>query len=120
NLAIDSIKLSPANFLQLLRMIQQQIISATAAKEILEEMVISGNSPENVMIRLGLKQESDRDQLEKLAKDILDDFTKEVYRYKAGKSNVLGVFIGEGMKRSNGKINPSLFREIIISMLDEG
>ena len=91
----------------------------SAGREIWSEMVRSGGGPaEKYVESLGLKQESGSDALEKWAEEAIAGNPGEVARYKAGKTQLLGFFVGQVMKKSAGKANPKLTGEIVRKKLE--
>jgi aspartyl-tRNA(Asn)/glutamyl-tRNA(Gln) amidotransferase subunit B len=57
--------------------------------------------------------------LEEMAKEILANNEKNVEKYKNGKTNLLGFFVGQVMKQTKGKANPAKINEIFIKLLNE-
>ena len=66
-----------------------------------------------------LSQNSNTDELESLAKDVLSQNEKSVTDYKGGKTNALGFLVGQCMKASKGQANPGMMRDIVIKLLSE-
>lgn len=64
-------------------------------------------------------QESDASALTELAKQAISKFPEKVAEYKAGKTNLLGLFMGELMKLSKGKADPKVANELMKKMLEE-
>jgi aspartyl-tRNA(Asn)/glutamyl-tRNA(Gln) amidotransferase subunit B len=64
-------------------------------------------------------QESDSNALTDLAKQAIAKFPDKVAEYKAGKTNLLGLFMGEMMKLSKGKADPKVANELVKKLLDE-
>jgi aspartyl-tRNA(Asn)/glutamyl-tRNA(Gln) amidotransferase subunit B len=54
-----------------------------------------------------------------MAKEILANNEKNVEKYKNGKTNLLGFFVGQVMKQTKGKANPAKINEIFIKLLNE-
>ena len=82
------------------------------AKTVFEEMVASGQDPEAIIKEKGLVQISDTGALEAIAQEIIAANPKEAADFKAGKTKVMGFFVGQLMKKTKGQANPQLANEI--------
>jgi aspartyl-tRNA(Asn)/glutamyl-tRNA(Gln) amidotransferase subunit B len=88
------------------------VISSTAAREVLAELIRTGETPQRIVERKGLAQVSDEAALEAVVDAVLARNAAEVQRYKAGKTNLLGFFVGQAMKELKGKGNPGLLNAL--------
>jgi aspartyl-tRNA(Asn)/glutamyl-tRNA(Gln) amidotransferase subunit B len=102
----------------LITLVSGGAISNSAGREVFKEMVKSGDPAANVVERLGLAQVSGTDELEQWVADVIAAHPDEVARYRAGKTQLLGFFVGHVMKKSAGKANPKLAGEIVKKMLE--
>ena len=92
-------------------------ISGNLAKTVFEEMVATGKDPEAIIKEKGLVQISDSGALEAIAQEIIDANPKEAADFRAGKTKVLGFFVGQLMKKTKGQANPQLANEIFQKLL---
>ena len=116
-----SIEKSPVNSEQLgdlIDEIENGTISNRAAKEVFEEMCESSKSVKEIINDKGLVQISDTSEIEKFIDQVLIENPDNVQKYKEGKTKLLGFFIGEVMKATNGKANPGLLNQIVKKKLD--
>ena len=116
---IDACKTTPERLAALLALVQQGTVSVTAAKTSLGAMCETGETPEDVVHRLGLAQISDADALTALIKATLDAHPAQVQQYLDGKTNVLGWLVGQVMRASKGKANPQDTRSLLQQALDQ-
>jgi aspartyl-tRNA(Asn)/glutamyl-tRNA(Gln) amidotransferase subunit B len=114
---IASLKVSPRDLGRLLALVDQGAISGKIAKTVFEEMITSGQEPEAIVREKGLAQISDAGALEDQAREILAAHPKEAADYKAGKTKVMGFFVGQLMKKTKGQANPQLANEIFQKLL---
>ena len=98
-------------------MINKQIISNKIAKEVFEEMFVSGDSAENIIERKGLKQISNNDEIEGIVDKIISSNEDQKKQYQSGNNKVLGWFVGQVMKETKGQANPSVVNKVIIDKL---
>ncbi|MGO9578090.1 MAG: Asp-tRNA(Asn)/Glu-tRNA(Gln) amidotransferase subunit GatB [Desulfobaccales bacterium] len=109
--------ITPSASGSLLKLVEQGAISATASKGVFVEMVATGRNPEAIIKEKGLAQISDASALESLAREIINANPQEVANYKAGKTKVMGFFVGQLMKKTKGQANPQLANEIFQRLL---
>ena len=92
-----------------------------ASTQVLSEMI---NNPEehpwDIINRLGLIQDSNEDNIKKIAEETILKFPDKVAEYKNGKVGLLGFFIGEIIKAAGkDKINPKIANEIARELLSK-
>ncbi|HSN57883.1 MAG TPA: Asp-tRNA(Asn)/Glu-tRNA(Gln) amidotransferase subunit GatB, partial [Clostridiaceae bacterium] len=114
-----AIPVSPEALVKLLGMIKGGQVSTTAAKEVFDEMFVSGKSADTVVAEKGLAQISDTSEIEKIADDILDANPQSIEDFKAGKKQAAGFLMGQLMKASKGKANPQVAKELLDRKLSE-
>ncbi|MBZ7950960.1 Asp-tRNA(Asn)/Glu-tRNA(Gln) amidotransferase subunit GatB [Campylobacter sp. LH-2024] len=103
----------------LIKRIEEGVISAKAAKEVLA--YVFENTQINIdeaIDKLGLKQVSDDSAIEAVIEKILKENDDKVTEYKSGKDKLFGFFVGQVMKEGKGAFNPSKVNEILKSKLD--
>ena len=118
NADIEGTKLSPQNLADMVKMIDEGVISIKIAKEILSEMADKGESPQVFVEKKGLKQISDMGELENVIEKVVKANDESVSAYRGGKKNALAYLIGQIMKETHGKANPKIVNELLIKKLD--
>ncbi len=88
-------------------------ISGKLAKEIFAKMIETGDSAPTIMEREGLRQISDAGALSKIVDDAIAANPKQLEQYRAGKTTVLGFFVGQVMKATKGQANPAAVNELL-------
>ena len=109
--------ITPPLLASLQETVDRGIISASMAKTVFDEMEATGKEPKAIIEEQGLIQISDKEKLGKIARDIIKDHPAEVAKYKSGKANLLGFFVGEVMKATKGTANPNEANKIIRELL---
>jgi len=109
--------ITPATSGSLLTLVEKGTISRNQAKEVLKEVVATGKDPETIIKEKGLTQISDASALEVAAQEIINANPKEAADYRAGKTKVMGFFVGQLMKQTRGQANPQLANEIFQRLL---
>jgi aspartyl-tRNA(Asn)/glutamyl-tRNA(Gln) amidotransferase subunit B len=110
-------KITPQRTGALVRKIKEGEISGKMAKEILAKMYETGQSPEEIIEREGLRQISDTGALGKIVDEVIAGNPKQVEQYKSGKTAVLGYLVGQVMKASKGQANPAAVNELLHAKL---
>ena len=98
---------------QLILLIKDNTISGKIAKTIFEEMLNSSDLPKQIIEKKGLVQISDEDQLSKIADEIIASNQNQLKEYLSGKDKLYGFFVGQMMKATQGKANPSIVNKIL-------
>lgn len=110
-------KISPENLADLVKMIDRQEINSKIAKSVFEEMYDSGESPQEIILKKGLKQISDTGELEAIINEVILKNPDAVSQYKSGKVKAIGFLVGRIMAKTQGKANPQIVNEIIVKKL---
>lgn len=108
---------NPENLIKLSNLVQAGSLSSTAAKEILERLAQKDQDPEELAKELNLIQMSDDSELEKMVEKVMSENPQAISDLKNGEMKAIGFLVGQVMKISQGKANPSKVQEIIRSKL---
>jgi aspartyl-tRNA(Asn)/glutamyl-tRNA(Gln) amidotransferase subunit B len=112
----------PASVLaELISLVDSGEISFSAASQrVFTELLKSPNKTAlEVAQQLNLIQESNHDAIIPIIDEVLKEFPLKVEEYKNGKKGIVGMFMGEVMKRSQGKADPKVANELITKKLQE-
>lgn len=117
---ITESKLKPQHLAELLELVEKEVISITLAKQqVFPEVYEQGVSPKKVVEEKGLIQESSEETLRAVCEEVLKENPQEVEKYKSGKKGVLGFFVGQVMKKTQGKANPKVVNKILTELLEK-
>jgi aspartyl-tRNA(Asn)/glutamyl-tRNA(Gln) amidotransferase subunit B len=97
----------------LLDLIADGTISGRIAKEVFAEMVETGADPQAVVERKGLRQLSDAGAIEAAVDAVLAREADKLAQYRAGRDKLYGFFVGQVMRATGGKANPTLVNAIL-------
>ncbi|MCW8836878.1 MAG: Asp-tRNA(Asn)/Glu-tRNA(Gln) amidotransferase subunit GatB [Rhodospirillales bacterium] len=98
---------------ELLDLIADDTISGKIAKEVFEDMVESGKMPSAIVEEKGLKQITDTGAIEAAIDAIIADNPGQVEQYRGGSEKLIGWFVGQVMKATQGKANPAAVNKIL-------
>ncbi|MED5545194.1 MAG: Asp-tRNA(Asn)/Glu-tRNA(Gln) amidotransferase subunit GatB [Pseudomonadota bacterium] len=115
--SLEESPVTPEKGGDLLALIAKGTISGSAAKQVLEIMLDTGDEAETIVEREGLKQESDTGAIEAEIDKVLAANADKVEQYKGGKVALFGFFVGQTMKAMKGKGNPQVVNEILKAKL---
>jgi len=111
----------PRHFADLAKLISEKTISATAAKQIIGILHSAGSAVaadvNEIVEREGMKQVNDLSALEPIIDGIIAANPKQVEEFRAGKEKLLGFFVGQAMKATQGKANPAMLQELVSKKL---
>lgn len=116
-ICIDSLKLKPIHLADMLKMIDDHTISGKIAKQVFEEMIQTGKTPQEIVKESGMIQITDTAALENIVEAILAENPKSVEDYRQGKEQALGFLMGQVMKQTKGKANPQIAKETLLKKL---
>ncbi|MGD9273412.1 MAG: Asp-tRNA(Asn)/Glu-tRNA(Gln) amidotransferase subunit GatB [Desulfobacterales bacterium] len=115
--SIDASPVAPENLGRLLQLIEEGVISGKIAKTVFDEMAVSGHAPDRIVKERGLVQVSDASHIETAVAKVMAENAAEVQAYRAGKTKLLGFFVGQVMRETKGKANPQVVNEVLKSKL---
>jgi aspartyl-tRNA(Asn)/glutamyl-tRNA(Gln) amidotransferase subunit B len=118
NIEICDFNLSSDLLSELLLSVESNIISGKMAKDIFEEMVISGRRASEIIDQKGIRQITLREELVPIIDKVLNTEREQVEKYKDGKTRLFGYFVGKVMEATAGRANPELVNEILREKLD--
>lgn len=103
---------------RLLDLMADNTISGRMAKEVFEAMVETGKSPDDIVEERGMKQITDTGPIDAAIDKVLAENADKVEQYRAGKVQVMGWFVGQVMKATQGKANPAVCSELLKKKLE--
>jgi aspartyl-tRNA(Asn)/glutamyl-tRNA(Gln) amidotransferase subunit B len=118
-ITIGEFSIPPEHLATLVKMFDQKQLTSTAAKDVFQEMLSTGEPPEKIVKRKGLTRLTDETEIEKIAHKVIQANPKVVADYQGGKKNAISVLIGGVMKETRGRADPRKVREILSRLLRE-
>ena len=109
----DNFVLSEENFARLIQAIVKGTINSNSAKDILSKIVKTNDSVDDVINDLGLQQESSEEFLNNVIDKVIRDNSDEYDRILSGETKLIGFFVGQTMKATQGKGNPQVINKIL-------
>ncbi len=113
NLEIGACPVNAEMLGRLVRRIADNTISGKIAKQVFEAMWEGEGDPDSIIEKRGLKQITDTGAIEQAIDEVLAANPQQVEQYRAGKEKLLGFFVGQVMKATQGKANPAQLNELL-------
>ena len=118
-LTINEAKLTPEHLAELIKMVEDKEISSQQAKGVFTESLETGKSPKQIAADKGLKQITDTGEITKIVNEVLDENPNIIEQYKNGKTAMVNYLVGQVMKKTGGKANPGLARDIMSTEIEK-
>lgn len=116
---VEDSKLRPEHLAGLVKLVKDGVISNNIAKDVFIDMFKSGDRPEDIVEKKGLKQSSDTGELTGICNEVIAANPKSVEDYKAGKENAINFLKGQVMKATRGKANPQVVDQLLRAELEK-
>jgi len=97
----------------LIKRIKDNTISSKIAKTVFEAMLAGEGDADSIIESKGLKQVTDSGAIEKMVDEVIANNPDQVQQFKEGKEQVIGFFVGQIMKASQGKANPAQVNQLL-------
>ncbi len=123
-LALNQFPISAKNMAEMVNLIDAGKINHNiAAKQIYPKMLLSPEKSAEMIatednLLLSTDTAANTAEIEGFISEVLANFPSKVAEYKAGKTGLLGMFVGEVMKKSKGKADPKMVNELVAKMLN--
>ncbi|WP_448588376.1 Asp-tRNA(Asn)/Glu-tRNA(Gln) amidotransferase subunit GatB [Thermocrinis sp.] len=119
NLSLEESPVSPEKLARLVKLIKEGVLSSKLGKEVLAEMFASGEDPDTIVEKKGLRQITDEDYIMSVVQQVLNAHPNEYQRLRSGEDRLIGFFVGQVMKATKGKANPQMVNKIITQVVSQ-
>ena len=119
DLSILDSKITPEHIAEIIKNTDNQKISGPSAKKLLELLWESGGNVEKIIIREGLEQISNDNQVEKILDEVIIENQKQFLQLKEGKDRLQGFFVGQVMKKTSGSASPQVVNKLLKEKLSK-
>jgi len=118
---IQNFVLKPQILAQLITLVDENKVSITVAAQQIFPLLIAAptKTPMQIAEENNWVQDSNQDNIEAIAREVLSKFPEKVAEYKSGKKGLIGLFMGEIMKASKSKADPKVASAIVAKILEE-
>jgi aspartyl-tRNA(Asn)/glutamyl-tRNA(Gln) amidotransferase subunit B len=110
---IDQSPVTPAMLRELFDLTDNEVISGKIAKEVFIDMMTSGENAGSIVEKKNLKQVTDEGSLETIISEVISEHMTVVEEVRGGKEKAFGFLVGQVMKKTKGKANPTLANKLL-------
>jgi len=110
---IDELPFSGANVANLAKLVDDGAITASAGREVFAQMALDGGDPAEIVRERGLEQVADAAALEPIVAGVIAANADKAEQYQQGKTGLLGFFIGQVMRQTQGSANPTVVESLV-------
>lgn len=114
---LSQCKITPSMLGNLTKLIADKVISGKIAKIVFEVMFNTGQPPEEIIQQRSLVQVSDNAALQLIITEVINENQASVAAYRNGKERLFGFFVGQVMKKSQGRASPEIVNELLKQQL---
>lgn len=118
-LSIQETKLTPETLVEMVDLIDKGTISNNIAKKIVIDLLEKGGSPKEMVQAQGLSVITDEGSIREIVITVLNSNEQQVKKYKSGKPQLFGFFIGQVMKQTKGRAQPEIVNKLVQEELDK-
>ncbi|HLE50713.1 MAG TPA: Asp-tRNA(Asn)/Glu-tRNA(Gln) amidotransferase subunit GatB [Anaerolineales bacterium] len=118
-LSAGELRLVPAYLAEIIKLVDTGTINISTGKSLLENVESTGRAPAEIVQAEGLARVSDEDALRAISAGVLAENPEQVASYQGGKVTLIGWFVGQVMRKSQGKADPQLARAILEQLLSK-
>jgi aspartyl-tRNA(Asn)/glutamyl-tRNA(Gln) amidotransferase subunit B len=113
------LRLTPEYLASIIKLVDSGTINTSTGKSLIEKVEDTGQKPSAIVEAEGLGKVSDQDALRVIIVEVIENNPDQVASYRAGKTTIIGWFVGQVMKQSRGKADPQLTRSMLEELLSE-
>ena len=117
SIPVAELKITPAYLAELIILVDSGKINTSTAKSILEKVETTGKKPTAIVEAEGLGLVSDDAAIRSACQDVIAENPNEATSYQAGKTTLMGWFVGQVMKKMRGKADPQIAGKILAELL---
>jgi aspartyl-tRNA(Asn)/glutamyl-tRNA(Gln) amidotransferase subunit B len=115
--SIETVSLTGSQLAELVMMVEEGVVSSSAAKEVLEGVLVGEGDPGEVAAARDLLQISDDSALEAAVAEVVEQNPDAVSSYRSGETKVVGFLVGQVMRATGGKADPKRVNDLLVEAL---
>jgi aspartyl-tRNA(Asn)/glutamyl-tRNA(Gln) amidotransferase subunit B len=113
----DGLFLRPVDLVEIITLVDRGVINTSTGKSLIDKVEQKQMKPGEIVQTENLAQVNDEGALRKACETVLNESPNEVASYKAGKITLMGWFVGQVMRKTQGKADPGMVRVLLESLL---
>ena len=117
--SVEDLGMPPPSLAELIGLVEDGTVSGTMGRRVLGQMVDSGKTAREIIETEGLSQVQDSDELNAWVDAVIEENSDEVERYRSGETRLIGYFVGQTMRKSQGRADPKALSALLRGRLDK-
>ena len=117
--SVEDLGMPPPSLAELIGLVEDGTVSGTMGRRVLGQMVDSGKTAREIIETEGLSQVRDSDELNAWVDAVIEENSDEVERYRSGETRLIGYFVGQTMRKSQGRADPKALSALLRGRLDK-
>ena len=117
--SVENLGITPQGLAELIGLVDDGTVSGSMGRRVLGQMVDSGKTAREIIETEGLSQVQDFDELNAWVDAVIEENSDEVERYRSGETRLIGYFVGQTMRKSQGRADPKALSALLRGRLDE-
>ncbi|MFN2200704.1 MAG: glutamine--tRNA ligase/YqeY domain fusion protein [Caldilineaceae bacterium] len=114
---IDELPFGGGDVAALAKLVDEGKITSNAGREVFAQMASDGGNPVEIVRERGLEQVADAAALAPIVSEVVAANADKAQQFRDGKTGLLGFFIGQVMRRTQGKANPVVVESLVKDQL---
>jgi Asp-tRNA(Asn)/Glu-tRNA(Gln) amidotransferase B subunit len=114
---LADVPMTPAALGSLVQAVESGVISGPAGKEVFAVLMDEGGDPDQIIVDRGLAQVSDEAAIAAMVDEVIAANPDKVEAYRGGKTQLMGFFVGQTVRASQGKANPQVVQKLLAERL---
>ena len=114
---LADVPLTPAALGGLVKAVESGVISGPAGKEVFAVLMAEGGDPDRIIAERGLAQISDESAIAALVDEVIAANPDKAEAYRSGKTQLMGFFVGQAVRASQGRANPQVIQKLVAERL---
>ena len=117
-LTAADLKVTPEHLAEAIRLVDEKVVNTSTGKSLIPKVQETGKSPKVIVEAEGLAAVSDTDAIRAIVEGVVAEHPEEAATYRAGKTSIIGWFVGQVMRASRGKADPQLAQKLLLEILE--
>ena len=117
--SVENLGITPQGLAELIGLVDDGTVSGSMGRRVLGQMVDSGKTAREIIETEGLSQVQDSDELNAWVDAVIEENSDEVERYRSGETRLIGYFVGQTMRKSQGRADPKALSALLRGRLDK-
>jgi aspartyl-tRNA(Asn)/glutamyl-tRNA(Gln) amidotransferase subunit B len=117
NIQPDQLYLRPDDLVEIINLVDKGTINSSTGKGLIDKVEQNHKKPVEIVQTENLAQVNDEGAIRDACQAVLNESPGEVASFRAGKVTLMGWFVGQVMRKTQGKADPGIVKSILVDLL---